>query len=166
MANSATPRESVVYLRMVSVFDHMNAHAELVDPNEYFKFGFSQHDVGVLEVRVWRGRTNDLCEVLQENRKVIDQAIVSLTLLESIRRLAKGSHSTPSIYLVGDRPHIKAYEALKERSLITGRPELRNHGQQAQDAINRLTRQLNELEQRVERLEYAQKGYALPDSSR
>lgn len=165
MENSATPRESVVYRRMVSIYDHMSAQAELVDPNEYFKFGFSPHNVSVREVRVWRGKTDNLCAALQANRKAIDQAIVALTLLESIRRLAKGSHSTPSIYLLGERPHLKAYEALKERSLITGRPVLRNHSQQAQDAVNRLTRQLNELQQRVEKLEYAQKGYAVSDPS-
>lgn len=163
MENSETPRESVVFQRMVSIFDYMNTHAELVDPNEYFKFGIPPN---MADIRIWRGRTNDLCAALQAGRQVIDQAIVALLLLESIRRLAKGSHSTPSIFLIGDRPHRKAYEALKERSLVTGRPELRNSSQQAQDAINRLTRQLNELQQRVEKLEYAQKGHALPDSSR
>jgi len=163
MENSATPRESPIFRRMLKIFDYMNELAELVDPSIYFKFGFPQ---SMTEARIWRGHTADIATKLNEKRHVIDRAITSLTILESIRKVARGSHSTPSVYLIGTRPSQLAFEALKERSLLTGRVEIRTQGQQAQDAVNRLNNRVRELEQRVERLEYVQKGYAVPDSSR
>jgi hypothetical protein len=149
---------------MVAIYDYMASHSEIVSPNEFFKFGIPATMTG--EIRIWRGRSIDLQNEFQHNRKIVDQTITALMNTEAIQRISRGSSVTQSIYLLGNRPEVLTYESLKERSLVTGRAEIRTPTQRAEDAVNRLNQRITELEQRVERLEYAEKINALSDPRR
>lgn len=117
---------------------------------EYFKFDVPQD---VEYISVWRGFIKEIAEALDIKKHLVDQAMLNLKYVESIRLVYKGSHGHPSIYQLVEAPEQNKFMQMQERNHISGRAKTLTPEQRLQTSINQLVNRVIALEEKCERLE-------------
>lgn len=151
--------------RMVMLYEHMQARSITIETAEYPSYGISV-EWPTDTVTIWRGSAQTLADNFVLKKHLVDVAIAKMLAMDCIIRLTVGYSSVPSMYLLKNRPTLDEYNALIERSIVTGRRTLPNQNQRLNDSINRLTNELADLRQRVERIELVQQNNAVRGSAR
>lgn len=151
--------------RMAMLYDYMQAGSTIIESDDYPSYGISV-EWPTDTATIWRGSAQSLADQFVLKKHLVDAAIAKLLAMDCIFRLNTGYNNVPSIFMLKKRPTVDEYNALAERSLITGRRAIPSQAQRMNDAITRLTNELAELRQRVERIELVQQNDAVRGSAR
>lgn len=135
---------------MSQVYQYLKDHETTVRAIDYFQFDVPQD---VEFVSIWQGYTKVIAQELDIPPYLVAQAITNLCYVESIRRLYKGSHGHPSVYHLIEPPEENKYQQMQVRSYTTGIFRIATPTEKLQDAVSKLSNQVYELHQKVERLE-------------
>lgn len=144
---------------MTQIYQFLQEHSTSERALEYFQFDAPQD---VETISIWRGFVKDIAAALELGKHLVDQAIVNLIYVESVRRIYKGSHGHPSIFLLIEPPELNKFMQLQELSHRTGRYQTITPEQRLQESINKLVNRVIALEEELERLKlHVQKNDAV-----
>lgn len=138
---------------MILIYQFLTEHSSTERALELFEFDVPQD---VETISIWRGFVKDIANAMNLKKHLVDQAITNLIYVESIRRIYRGSHGHPSIFLLIESPELNKYLQLQEKSHLTGRYHTLTPEQRMERSFNQLVNRVTAVEERLERLERAQ----------
>lgn len=130
---------------------------------DHFKFDVPQD---VEHISIWRGFARDIAAALEIKDYLVSQAMQQLFYVESVRRMYRGAHGSPSVYYLIEPPEQNKFNDMQEKNHVSGRYELLTPEQRAQDSINRLATRVNLLEDRIKRIEHELQAERMKRNSR
>lgn len=156
-------KDDVIFPRMVKLYEYMAERSIVADPHHYHEYGVPHR---VTHAQVFMGIAREMADELDENKASIDFALTNLHMLDCISKIKRGSAKHPSVFLMQEPPTRERYESYKKQNILIGQFLLPSTEKRNEDAITRLNARINELENRIERLEREQENHAVRDSRR